>query len=160
MDATALRLLVRYLFATTTLDRAEVGVEVDDPARRHVVVTAGFRREGVLRGARMRATSSLRFPRRDGSRNLRHRLRLVNLLESQALLDWVSGRRPGWLSYAHDPVRVVSGDQLPYFDARRFRFGSHLQRCRIREFEKGGTVMEFEIEIVENDASLLDHPSG
>ncbi|WP_158890101.1 GNAT family N-acetyltransferase [Amycolatopsis anabasis] len=54
VDATALRLLVGHLFATTGLDRVEAGVDVDDLARQHAVEAAGFRREGVLRGARLR----------------------------------------------------------------------------------------------------------
>jgi RimJ/RimL family protein N-acetyltransferase len=50
----AQRLLVERLFATTELDRIEAGTDVDNLAEQRALEKAGFRREGVLRGAQLR----------------------------------------------------------------------------------------------------------
>jgi len=44
------RLLVRYLFAHTTVHRIEADTEVDNVVEQHALEKAGFRREGVMRG--------------------------------------------------------------------------------------------------------------
>ena len=44
------RLLVRYLFAHTTVHRIEADTEVDNVAEQHALEKAGFSREGVMRG--------------------------------------------------------------------------------------------------------------
>ncbi|HEX6354473.1 GNAT family protein [Actinophytocola sp.] len=54
VGTTAQRLLVEHLFATTDVDRVESGVDVDDEAGRRALEKAGFRRDGVIRGARLR----------------------------------------------------------------------------------------------------------
>lgn len=51
----AQRLLVDYLFATTTAHRLEAGTEVDNVAEQRALERVGFRREGVLRGLFFRA---------------------------------------------------------------------------------------------------------
>jgi RimJ/RimL family protein N-acetyltransferase len=50
----AQRLLVEHLLATTDLDRIEASTDVDNVAERRALEKAGFRREGVLRGAQLR----------------------------------------------------------------------------------------------------------
>jgi RimJ/RimL family protein N-acetyltransferase len=45
------RLLVRYLFAHTTVHRIEADTEVDNLAERRALTKAGFTDEGVMRGA-------------------------------------------------------------------------------------------------------------
>jgi RimJ/RimL family protein N-acetyltransferase len=50
----AQRLLVEHLFATTELDRIEASTDVDNIAEQRALEKAGFRREGVLRGAQLR----------------------------------------------------------------------------------------------------------
>ncbi|MGB3440264.1 MAG: GNAT family protein [Actinophytocola sp.] len=50
----AQRLLVEHLFATTELDRIEASTDIDNVAERRALETAGFRQEGVLRGAQLR----------------------------------------------------------------------------------------------------------
>jgi RimJ/RimL family protein N-acetyltransferase len=50
----AQRLLAEYLFATTALDRVEAGTDVDNLAEQRSLEKAGFRREGVVRGAQIR----------------------------------------------------------------------------------------------------------
>jgi RimJ/RimL family protein N-acetyltransferase len=50
----AQRLLVEHLFATTELDRIEASTDVDNVAEQRALENAGFRREGVLRGAQLR----------------------------------------------------------------------------------------------------------
>jgi RimJ/RimL family protein N-acetyltransferase len=50
----AQRLLVEHLLATTELDRIEASTDVDNIAERRALEKAGFRREGVLRGAQLR----------------------------------------------------------------------------------------------------------
>jgi RimJ/RimL family protein N-acetyltransferase len=52
----AQRLLAEYLFSATELDRVEAGAEVDSPAERHSLEQAGFRCDGVVRGARGRGS--------------------------------------------------------------------------------------------------------
>lgn len=52
--ATAHRLLAEHLFVTTDVDRVEAGVDVDDEVARRTLESAGFQRDGVLRGARQR----------------------------------------------------------------------------------------------------------
>jgi RimJ/RimL family protein N-acetyltransferase len=50
----AQRLLVEHLFDTTELDRVEASTDVDNLAEQRSLEKAGFRREGVLRGAQLR----------------------------------------------------------------------------------------------------------
>jgi RimJ/RimL family protein N-acetyltransferase len=50
----AQRLLAEHLFATTDLDRVEAGTDVANVAEQKSLRKAGFRREGVLRGAQLR----------------------------------------------------------------------------------------------------------
>ncbi|HYQ69177.1 GNAT family N-acetyltransferase [Actinophytocola sp.] len=50
----AQRMLVDHLFATTELDRIEASTDVENVAERRALEKAGFRREGVLRGAQLR----------------------------------------------------------------------------------------------------------
>jgi RimJ/RimL family protein N-acetyltransferase len=50
----AQRLLAAHLFATTDLDRLEAGTDVDNVAERRALEKAGFREEGVVRGAQLR----------------------------------------------------------------------------------------------------------
>jgi RimJ/RimL family protein N-acetyltransferase len=50
----AQRLLVEHLFATTQVDRIEAGTDVENIAEQKALERAGFRREGVLRGAQLR----------------------------------------------------------------------------------------------------------
>src|SRR2546421_5324366 len=52
--STALRLLAEHLFATTDVDRIEAGTEVANVAARKALGRAGFRVEGVVRGAILR----------------------------------------------------------------------------------------------------------
>lgn len=51
----AQRRLVRYLFDVTPAQRIEAGTEVDNLAEQRALEKAGFRREGVRRGAYFRA---------------------------------------------------------------------------------------------------------
>jgi RimJ/RimL family protein N-acetyltransferase len=51
----AQRLLVDYLFATTTANRLQAGTEVDNIAEQHALDRLGFTREGAQRGAGFRA---------------------------------------------------------------------------------------------------------
>ncbi|HEV2781422.1 MAG TPA: GNAT family N-acetyltransferase [Actinophytocola sp.] len=51
---TAQRLLAEHLFATTEVDRVEASTDVDNVAEQRALEKAGFRREGVLRGAQLR----------------------------------------------------------------------------------------------------------
>ena len=48
------RLVVRYLFAHTTVNRIEAATETGNTAEQRVLEKAGFSREGVLRGIRWR----------------------------------------------------------------------------------------------------------
>lgn len=50
----AQRLLVDYLFATTTAHRIWAGTEVENVGEQTALERSGFRREGVLRGAHFR----------------------------------------------------------------------------------------------------------
>ncbi len=50
----AQRMLAEYLFATTSVVRVEASTDVDNLAEQRALLTAGFRREGVLRGAQVR----------------------------------------------------------------------------------------------------------
>jgi RimJ/RimL family protein N-acetyltransferase len=54
VGTTAQRLLVAHLFATTDLDRVEAGTDVDNVAERRALEKAGFREDGVIRGAQLR----------------------------------------------------------------------------------------------------------
>jgi RimJ/RimL family protein N-acetyltransferase len=54
VGAVAQRLLAEHLFATTPLDRVEAGTDVANVAEQKALVRAGFRREGVIRGAQLR----------------------------------------------------------------------------------------------------------
>lgn len=54
VGAIAQRLLADHLFATTELDRVEAGTDVDNVAERRALVKAGFREEGIIRGAQLR----------------------------------------------------------------------------------------------------------
>ncbi|TMR12190.1 GNAT family N-acetyltransferase [Nonomuraea turkmeniaca] len=51
----AQKLLVRYLFDHTTVNRIEASTEIDNFAEQRALEKAGFTREGVLRGAGFRA---------------------------------------------------------------------------------------------------------
>ncbi|CRK59941.1 probable acetyltransferase [Alloactinosynnema sp. L-07] len=51
----ALALVARHLFATTDLDRVEAATDVDNLAANRALLGAGFQREGVVRGAQLRA---------------------------------------------------------------------------------------------------------
>ena len=53
----AQRLLVDYLFATTSVNRIEASTDVDNLAEQRALEKAGFVREGVLRGAQYRASA-------------------------------------------------------------------------------------------------------
>jgi RimJ/RimL family protein N-acetyltransferase len=48
------RLVVRYLFAHTTVHRIEAGAEAGNIAEQKVLEKTGFTREGVMRGIRWR----------------------------------------------------------------------------------------------------------
>jgi RimJ/RimL family protein N-acetyltransferase len=50
----AQRLLAEHLFASTELDRVEAVTDVDNAAERRALEKAGFRADGVIRGARVR----------------------------------------------------------------------------------------------------------
>jgi RimJ/RimL family protein N-acetyltransferase len=54
VGSVAQRLLVEHLFATTELDRVEASTDVENVAERRALEKAGFRPEGVLRGAQLR----------------------------------------------------------------------------------------------------------
>jgi RimJ/RimL family protein N-acetyltransferase len=49
-----LRLLVRYLFDTTDIDRIEGGTDVTNVRAQRSLEKAGFTREGIIRGAQLR----------------------------------------------------------------------------------------------------------
>lgn len=51
----AQRLLVDYLFSTTTAHRLQAGTEVDNLAEQRALEKVGFVREGVMRGVYFRA---------------------------------------------------------------------------------------------------------
>ena len=51
----AQRLLVDYLFSTTTANRLQAGTEVDNVAEQRALERVGFRREGVQRGLYFRS---------------------------------------------------------------------------------------------------------
>jgi RimJ/RimL family protein N-acetyltransferase len=53
----AQRLLAVYLFATTGMSRVEASTDVDNVAEQRALEKAGYRREGVTRGAQFRAGS-------------------------------------------------------------------------------------------------------
>lgn len=55
VGARAQRILADELFANTDAWRVEADTEVDNVAERRALLAAGFREEGVLRGARWRA---------------------------------------------------------------------------------------------------------
>lgn len=48
------RLLAEYLFATTSVHRVQATTDVENAAEQRALERAGFRREGVLRGAQWR----------------------------------------------------------------------------------------------------------
>lgn len=50
LGSAAQRLLADYLFSTTMVNRLEATTEVDNVAEQAALETAGFTREGVLRG--------------------------------------------------------------------------------------------------------------
>ncbi len=52
--ATALRVLAEYLFASTDLDRIEAGTDRDNVPCQRALAKAGFRAEGLVRGAHVR----------------------------------------------------------------------------------------------------------
>ncbi|MGH3761153.1 GNAT family N-acetyltransferase [Actinophytocola sp.] len=54
VGALAQRLLVEHLFAVTEVDRIEAGTDVANVAEQKALEKAGFRREGLLRGAQLR----------------------------------------------------------------------------------------------------------
>ena len=51
----AQRMLAQYLFANTSVNRLEAMTDVDNLAEQRALEKAGFRREGVARGAQFRA---------------------------------------------------------------------------------------------------------
>jgi RimJ/RimL family protein N-acetyltransferase len=53
----AQRLLAVYLFETTEVNRVEAQTDVDNVAEQHALEKAGYRREGIARGAQHRAGS-------------------------------------------------------------------------------------------------------
>ena len=55
--ARAQRLLAQYLFATTPVHRVQASTDVENVAEQRALERAGFRREGVLRGAQWRRGS-------------------------------------------------------------------------------------------------------
>jgi RimJ/RimL family protein N-acetyltransferase len=55
LGSLAQRLLAEHLFATTELDRVEACTDVDNVSEQVALEKAGFIREGVLRGAQLRA---------------------------------------------------------------------------------------------------------
>jgi RimJ/RimL family protein N-acetyltransferase len=50
----AQRLLADHLFATTPSNRVEADTDVENVAEQHALERAGFRRDGVVRGAQYR----------------------------------------------------------------------------------------------------------
>ena len=54
MGTVAHQVMVRHLFGCTLAHRLEAQTDVDNIAEQHALERAGFRREGVLRGARFR----------------------------------------------------------------------------------------------------------
>jgi RimJ/RimL family protein N-acetyltransferase len=52
--ARAQRMVVRYLFSTTSVHRVQASTDVDNTAEQKALERAGFVREGVLRGAQWR----------------------------------------------------------------------------------------------------------
>lgn len=76
----AQRLLARYLFATTEVDRVEASTEVENVAERTALSRAGFQAEGLVRGAIVRgglrrdyvsyAVLRGELPRSDGTRRV------------------------------------------------------------------------------------------
>ena len=54
VGAVAQRLLVGYLFASTDVDRVEASTDVTNLAGQRALERAGFRKEGVARGAQVR----------------------------------------------------------------------------------------------------------
>lgn len=55
IGAEAQRLLVEYLFSTTTAHRIQAGTEIDNIAEQKALERVGFQREGVSRGHHFRA---------------------------------------------------------------------------------------------------------
>ena len=53
--AAAQRMLAEHLFATTVANRVEASTDTENVAEQRALERAGFRREGVLRGAQYRA---------------------------------------------------------------------------------------------------------
>jgi RimJ/RimL family protein N-acetyltransferase len=53
----AQRMLADYLFATSDVNRVEASTDIENLAEQKALERAGFRREGVLRGAQWRAGS-------------------------------------------------------------------------------------------------------
>jgi RimJ/RimL family protein N-acetyltransferase len=47
--------VVEYLFATTDVNRVEASCDVENTASQRALQKAGFRREGIARGAQFRA---------------------------------------------------------------------------------------------------------
>ncbi|MED7951039.1 GNAT family N-acetyltransferase [Streptomyces sp. BE303] len=54
VGTTAQRLLVRYLFAHTQVNRIDASTDVTNAAEQRALEKAGFTREGILRGAHFR----------------------------------------------------------------------------------------------------------
>ncbi|GAB3469752.1 GNAT family N-acetyltransferase [Actinophytocola sediminis] len=55
VGARALRLLAEYLFTVTDLDRVEASTDVTNVPAQRVLTRGGFRAEGIMRGAQLRA---------------------------------------------------------------------------------------------------------
>jgi RimJ/RimL family protein N-acetyltransferase len=53
----AQRLVADHLFASTNVNRVEASTDVDNVAEQHALEKAGYRREGVMRGAQFRAAA-------------------------------------------------------------------------------------------------------
>lgn len=53
----AQRMLARYLFATTAVHRVQASTDVRNVAEQKALERAGFRREGILRGAQWRQSN-------------------------------------------------------------------------------------------------------
>lgn len=51
----AQRLVAHYLFVSTSVNRVEASTDIDNLAEQRALEKAGFRREGVVRGAQFRA---------------------------------------------------------------------------------------------------------
>lgn len=104
VGATALRLLAEHLFATTEVDRVEAGTDRENLPAQRALTNAGFRTEGLLRGAQLR----------DGRRRdmLSYSILRSDLVEAASGGDRVVARRAGVLLAEPAP-----GDQEKFYVA-------------------------------------------